>query len=252
MKPIIGITTTPATDVQPYGTFHRQTISDHYVDAVAAAGGLPLLLPSRVEDVEQVLALVDGVLATGGADLDPAIYGDDEVHPTTYGVDARRDAFEIALVNGAIERDIPVFGICRGVQVLNVARGGTLVQDVASQLEAEQGTAHRQQEIGVPSHEPSHEVALDPVGAAAEVFDGDRLMVNSFHHQAVGRVADDLVPVATSPTGLVEAVAGSGDRWVLGVQWHPEMMFRHHPEQLRPFTALVRAATARKLAASRV
>jgi putative glutamine amidotransferase len=251
MKPIIGITSSPTEDVRPWATFKKQAVSDDYIDAVAAAGGVPILLPSLATEVERYLELVDGLLLTGGADFDPARFGDADVHPTTYGIDERRDAFEIDLIRGAVERDIPIFGICRGIQALNVALGGTLVQDIPSQHPVQIGFAHRQNETGHAPHEPSHPVDLTPAGIAADFFTASRLEVNSFHHQAIANLAPDLQSVATAPEGFVEAVCHAGPRWVLGVQWHPEMMFKHHPEHLKPFQALVDAAAARQPALSR-
>jgi putative glutamine amidotransferase len=252
MKPVIGVTCSPMEDVRPWATFPKQAVSDNYLDAVAAAGGVPILLPPRAADVDRVLDLVDGLLLTGGADFDPTRYGDDTLHPQTYGVDARRDEFEIDLIRGAIDRDIPILGICRGIQALNVALGGTLIQDIPDQVPADAGIAHRQYESGHAPHEPSHAVAIEPSGAAAEVFDGPALAVNSFHHQSIADLAPDLRLVATSADGVVEAVCHAGPSWVVGVQWHPEMMFAHHPEHLRPFQGLVAAATARRLRAAAV
>ncbi len=247
MKPVIGVTCSPAEDVRPWATFQKQTVSDNYLDAVAGAGGIPIMLPSRVDDVDRVLDLVDGLLLTGGADFDPACYGDASTHPTTYGVDPRRDAFEIALIRGAIERDIPILGICRGIQALNVALGGTLVQDIPSQDAPQSSIAHRQYESGHAPHEPSHRVDVTPEGVAADVFAMPSLAVNSFHHQAIAALAPALRSVATSPDGFIEAVCHAGPCWVIGVQWHPEMMFAHHSEHLRPFQALVEAAATRRL-----
>ncbi|HEU5430914.1 MAG TPA: gamma-glutamyl-gamma-aminobutyrate hydrolase family protein [Thermomicrobiales bacterium] len=252
MKPVIGITSSPTEDVRPWTTFQKQAVSDDYIDAVVAAGGVPILLPSLAAEVARYLDLVDGLLLTGGADFDPARFGEREVHPTTYGIDERRDAFEIDLIRGAIERDIPVFGICRGIQALNVALGGTLVQDIPSQYPVQMDIAHRQYETGHAPHEPSHPVVLSPSGIADDIFSGARIDVNSFHHQAIATLAPELRSVATAPEGFVEAVCHAGPPWALGVQWHPEMMFKHHPEHLRPFQALVEAAAARRLVSSPV
>ncbi|HEX5499047.1 MAG TPA: gamma-glutamyl-gamma-aminobutyrate hydrolase family protein, partial [Thermomicrobiales bacterium] len=221
MRPVIGITSSPAEDVRPWTTFHKQAVSDDYIDAVVAAGGAPILLPSLVDEVDRYLDLTDGILLTGGADFDPGRFGDASVHPATYGIDERRDTFEIDLIRAAIDRDIPLFGICRGIQALNVALGGTLVQDIPTQYPMQLGITHRQYESGRAPHESSHLVDLTPVGVAADIFPGDRLAVNSFHHQAIAVLASDLRAVATAPEGFVEAVCHAGPRWVFGVQWHP-------------------------------
>ena len=249
MKPVIGITPSPSLDAQPHGEFRRYVLNEAYASAIAAAGGLPVILPPHAETVSQLLDLVDGLLLSGGADLDPVLYGESPAHPATYGVDPVRDRFELDLVAAAVEDDVPVFGICRGIQVLNVALGGSLVQDIPSEVEST--IAHRQQEVGLPADSVGHDVELRDHPVFASLFDGRTLGVNSFHHQSINRVASSLVPVAHASDGVVEAVVRPDSRFVLGLQWHPELMFRRHPEQLRPFAALVAAAAATRLAGAR-
>ena len=146
MPPIIGITPSPIRDQQSHGTFDRYALSVNYVNAVIAAGGMPIILPPQDGDVLPLLDLVDGLLFSGGADIDPASTGMD-VHPTTYHVSPLRDRFEMALMRAALERDMPVLCICRGIQLLNVALGGTLIQHIPDHVETE--LAHRQQELGI-------------------------------------------------------------------------------------------------------
>ncbi len=246
MKPVIGITPSPQLDKLPHGTFRRYVTSAPYVRAVATAGGIPIVLPPQQENTAALLGLIDGLLLTGGADVEPARYGDQDLHDDTYGIDTERDQFEIDLIAGALESGLPIFGICRGIQVLNVALGGTLIQDVASQHPGAADIGHRQHERGLEDSVVGHAVrAHDP--ALLPIFDGDQLGVNSFHHQAIRELAERLVPVAFSPDGLIEAVVMSGDQDVFAVQWHPELMFERDPAHLRPFSRLVGAATARKL-----
>jgi putative glutamine amidotransferase len=249
MKPVIGITPSAQTDSLAHGTFRRYLISQPYVRAVEAAEGIPIVLPPQDEATTALADLIDGLLLSGGADVDPARYSDDTIHAETYGIDAERDRFEIELVNRFLEREKPVFGICRGIQVLNVALGGTLIQDVASEHLGAAAVGHRQHERGLEDSAVGH-----PVSATATellpIFDGGSLGVNSFHHQAIRDLAPGLTAVAHAPDGLIEAVAMPGNPSVFGVQWHPELMFERHPEQLRPFRFFIEAATVRKLSAA--
>jgi len=247
MKPLIGITPAMSLDTLPHGTFERHLLNRAYVDAVVAGGGVPLILPAREDEaqVEDLLEVVDGLLLSGGGDVAPARYGDAAIHPETYGIHPLRDAWEFALVAGAFARDTPILAICRGIQVLNVALGGTLVQDVADQWPA--AVQHRQQELGLDTDEVGHEIAVVAGSLASDVFGTDRVGVNSYHHQAVRDVAPGLVTVSTAPDGVIEAIAAPDRSFVLGVQWHPELMFERHPDQLLPFAAFVEAAAARKL-----
>lgn len=243
-KPIIGITPTPTTSELPHGTFYRFAIADGYTTAVERAGAVPLVIPQQEGNINDILSVVDGLIFSGGGDIDPARYGDGSTHEKTGGIDQGRDDLELDLITAALERDIPILCICRGIQVLNVALGGTLIQDVPDQFSAE--FEHRQQANGIPAHDPGHEVDVVPGTLLASTYGTDSIAVNSFHHQGLKDVAPALRVNATAPDGLVEAVDHPGKRWVLGVQWHPEMMHRHHEEQLKPFQGLVGAAISSK------
>ena len=133
MKPIIGITPSAQLDTLAHGTFLRYCTSAPYVRAVETAGGVPIILPPQRDATANLIAVIDGLILSGGPDVDPKRYGDDYVHPATYGIDPNRDQFEIDLFDAALRLDIPVFGICRGIQVMNVALGGTLIQDVSTE-----------------------------------------------------------------------------------------------------------------------
>ncbi len=246
MRPVIGITPSPQLDEFSHGDFYRFAMSDTYVRAVLAAGGLPVVLPPALGTASDLLDTLDGLLLSGGADVAPERYGDTEIHPDTYGVDPLRDAFELELIAEARQRDTPIFCICRGIQILNVALGGTLIQHVPEQRPSP--TPHRQHEAGIPKDEIAHSIVPASGGLVAEIFGAAPLGVNSFHHQAIRDVAEGLTVEAISDDGLVEAVTLPSQTFVLGVQWHPEMMFERHPEQLAPFRALVSAATAHRLA----
>jgi putative glutamine amidotransferase len=249
MKPIIGITPSAQLETLSHGTFLRYCMSAPYVRAVEAAGGVPLILPPQRDTIGELLAVVDGILLSGGPDVDPARYGDDYVHPATYGIDLERDQFEIDLFDAALNRGIPVFGICRGIQVMNVALGGTLIQDVSTEHPGAAEVGHRQHERGLEDWAVGHEMsAVD--SEPLPIFGNNELGVNSFHHQAIRGLAPDLMPVATSPDGLVEAVVMRANPQVFGVQWHPELMFERDDAHLRPFSRLVEAATKSRLFAS--
>lgn len=240
-KPVIGITPTPAEHTAPHGTFHRFTLADTYTTAVEAAGGIPLIIPPQDGNIDAILDVLDGLIISGGGDIDPARYGDSTVHETTDGLDEGRDNLELALAERAIERDMPMLCICRGIQILNVALGGTLYQDVADQFSDE--LQHRQQENNIPKHDPGHSVSVEPDSLMAQTYGQPTVEVNSFHHQSLKDVAPDLKVSAVAPDGTIEGVEHSGKSWVLGVQWHPEMMYAAHEEHLRPFSALVKASS---------
>jgi putative glutamine amidotransferase len=240
--PVIGITAGLITEEQDYGTVTRHRVSADYSDAVLAAGGLPIILPPQDGATSAILDLVDGLIFSGGADIDPALYGDKDVHPATYDISAERDRFELDLINGAIDRDLPVLCICRGIQVLNVALGGSLVQHIDDQVE--QPLTHRQQEATIPANKPSQQVHLVEGSLTAEVYDSRSIPVNSFHHQSIATPADRVQVEGVTSDGVVEAVSVPGCRFVLGVQWHPEMLFKAVPDQRKPFEALVAAARA--------
>ena len=252
MKPLIGLTPSPSLDKLAHGTFLRYAMSSPYVEAVLAAGGVPLVLPPQADHAGPLLDAIDGLLLSGGGDVEPWRFGESEVHSATYGLSPQRDQFELEMLDEALRRDMPVFCICRGIQVLNVARGGTLIQDIPAQHDGQVKVAHRQQELGFATDDVGHEVALVAGSQFRRFYPDDPLGVNSYHHQAVARLGDGLVAVAQAPDGLVEAVVLPDRAFVVGVQWHPELMFTRHPEQLRLFAGLVEAATAHRLVGATV
>jgi putative glutamine amidotransferase len=211
-----------------------------YVTAVADAGGVPLILSQLMGPSHGARALeaCDGLILTGGEDVDPAHYGEPP-SPALGAVDAERDRFELALFHAARARRMPVLGICRGIQLINVAMGGTLWQDLPSERP------------GTVDHNPNsdrsartHHVRLTPGSRAACALDVDALVPNSFHHQAVKRLAPGLIATGWTDDGVIEAVeTPSGDSWLLAVQWHPEEM---HADVSAPerglFSALVAEA----------
>jgi len=225
-KPLIGIT--PCTRV------------DDYVESVKRAGGEPVVL-SNGDDPNAVLDRVDGLLLTGGLDVDPALYGE-AAHPTTE-IAPERDRFEVPLSQEAVRRDVPLLAICRGVQVLNVAAGGTLVQDIPSAI-----TTELPHSITVPKDTIAHGVRVAEGTALAAALGPasplETCSVNSRHHQAVGTVAREFIVSAVSPDGVIEGIERPGARFCVGVQWHPENFWRTG-EFAGLFDAFVEAAGLR-------
>ena len=195
-----------------------------YVKAVRRAGALPVILPvidpDDRDEIDSILDAVDGVVVTGGCDVEPALYGAD-VAPET----GPRDATEIALCRALVERDLPTLCVCRGIQVLNVALGGTLTQHVPQ---------HSRDDL---YNETVHDVTLAPDSRIAQAIGCESLGVNTLHHQTIDRLGDRARAVAWADDGTVEAIEVEGAPHVLAVQWHPEMM-RHRPEHLALFQQL--------------
>ncbi len=244
MAPIIGITATLKEDVysvaeRPLGKFVRADLD--YVEGVAEAGGVPVVLPpiGDARAAEAVIHSLDGLLLSGGSDLDPGYYGE-EPAPELGLTIPERDAFEMPLLELALRRGLPIFGICRGMQLLNVALGGTLYQDLPSQWG--RGVLKHRQET--PKWQPTHEVEVRGGAYLVEIMDRDVIKVNSYHHQGIKDLAGGLVVSARSSDGLAEAVEARdlSERWLVGVQWHAEAMRGADPGQNSLFEAHVSAA----------
>lgn len=237
--PLIAVTATVRAD----DGARRVRLNAAYPRAIERAGGIPIVVPPllRLAELDRVLDAVDGLLLTGGEDVDPAHYGAAR-HPATEDPSAERDATELALVAAAHRRALPTLAICRGIQLLDVALGGTLVQDIPSER------------TDALAHDPEgardsrvHEVRLEPGSRLAEAIGTTCLTVNSFHHQAVDRIAEGLRATAWSPDGVIEGVEwGGGEWWALGVQWHPEELVDSGEEwERRLFQAFVNRARGR-------
>jgi len=213
MRPVIGITTY-AQDAR-WGVWHLPAalIPLDYVDAVERAGGRAVLIPPSEDGVEETLELLDGVVFSGGADVDPALYGA-EAHPETDEPQARRDRGEMALLQAALERDVPMLAVCRGVQLLNVARGGDLVQHLPEQVGND---VHKQ----IPGTFVEHPVEVKEGSRLASIV-GTSAEVTSHHHQALARLGDGLVETAWAADGTLEGIEEPSKRFTVGVQWHPE------------------------------
>ena len=184
-----------------------------YVHAIEEAGGRPLLVPPSEHGVEETLAALDGILFSGGSDLDPELYSQ-SVHPETNGVRLERDRGELALLTAALERDLPVLAVCRGSQMLNVARGGDLVQHLPEVVGDEK---HKH----TPGVFADHEVDVKPESRVGSLL-GERAPVKSHHHQGFGRVGEGLVETAWAEDGTLEALEDPTKRFAVGVLWHPE------------------------------
>jgi putative glutamine amidotransferase len=227
-RPVIGITS--YAEQARWGVWDAPAalIPMVYVQAVEHAGGRPLLVPPSDEAIEETLDALDGLLLSGGSDLDPALYGAD-AHPETNGIRPDRDRAEIALLHAALERDMPVLAVCRGSQVFNVARGGDLVQHLPDVVGDEK---HKQ----TPGVFADHDVDVKTDTRLGQLL-GDRAPVKSHHHQGYGRLGDGLVESAHAEDGTIEAFEDPSQRFALGVLWHPE-----EGEDFRLFEQLVEEA----------
>ena len=220
-KPVPACTVAVTASIRPDGDTRRVRLTAAYVTALERAGLIPLIVPplSGEDAAASVLDSVSGLVLTGGEDVDPARYGEQR-HEKVRTVNVARDATEAALVEEARARGTPVLAICRGIQILNVALGGTLVQDIPSQC----GTDIDHDEEGARNSR-THEVTIEPDSLIARAVGTEHLSVNSFHHQSVKRVADGMRVTARSPDGVIEGIESTDDDWwVMAVQWHPEEM----------------------------
>lgn len=242
-RPVIGVTVSEIRRKQDVQTVRHgeptqteMTLGLPYMRGVEMAGGLPVALPPlTMENVNSLLDVLHGLLLTGGPDLDPCCYGA-ERHAELGPTDPVVDAFEIELCKHAYRRRMPILGICRGAQVLNVARRGTLHQHVPDLIKG--AVEHRQPEAG---DRTTHEVRVSPDSRLAQTTGGGPVKVNSFHHQAIDRPGLDLRPVAWAEDGLIEAVERKDGHFALGVQWHAETLVAE-AEQLALFERLVEVA----------
>lgn len=244
LQPLIGL---PATKfIRPDNGLDYHYVYSRIVSAVVEAGGIPVMLPTDMpeEATRALYASVDGILFPGGGDVDPEFYGA-ERHPATQTPDVSRDKLELDLVRWAVTDDLPLMGICRGNQVLNVALGGTLVQDIPSEVETEikHDTLNRPEGRTIRVHT----VAVQPDSRLAEILQGTEFKVNSLHHQSVEKPAPGLNVLATSPDGVIEAMEVPNKRFAFSVQWHPEDMYMDDAAMKRLFTAFVDAARERAL-----
>jgi putative glutamine amidotransferase len=253
VRPLIAVTTSevrrsetvsPTPEGEPAS--HEMALGLRYLKALEAAGAIPLVTPPLGPELAlALLERIDGICLSGGPDLDPSAYGADP-NPATGPVESELDDFELALTRGADALGLPILAICRGMQLLNVARGGSLHQHLPELVSGE--IDHRQT---APGAQATHVVQLHDDSHVAQVLRIDRAEVNSFHHQAVDRLGSGLVVAGRAPDGTVEALEATDRDFVLGVQWHAESLTAR-PEQAALFQAFVDAARRRRDGVSRL
>ena len=232
-RPVIGITL-DSEEPGGYSKMPWYAIRKNYCEAVTEAGGVPVLLPHEVEMVPAYLDMIQGLVISGGAfDLDPVLFGAQDRHASVT-LKPGRSAFELALVRGALDRDMPILGICGGLQVLAVVLGGSLIQHIPDEVPG----ALNHEQPG-PHTQTGHEVELRAGSRLAHIAGAARIAVNSTHHQAVKTVGPGCVISATAPDGVVEAIELPGKRFCIGVQWHPE--YHVNPTDTALLRALVEA-----------
>ena len=242
MKPIIGLTTYGYREQQTLSAYydHHYSVPKEYVDSVKRAGGVPLLIPANGDDGEALWPLMDGIIVTGGTDVSPIHYQGEVNNGSVQAVDSERDTTEIEMIRRAIARkDIPVLCICRGMQVLNVALGGTLHAHIPDIRDPD---IHRDVDGGWILHQ----CIVQPGSELIRIMGADQVSTYSGHHQAVDRIGVGLEVAALAPDGIVEALVAQKHPWLIGVQWHPEKSTENDPTQQRLFDELVAAAEMRK------
>lgn len=233
MKPIVGVI--PLWDDEKDSIW----MLPGYMEGISEAGGTPIIFPltDDEEQIKQLMSMVDGVLLTGGQDVSPGMYGESPAFDNVECCSAR-DRMESAVLKLAIEQDKAVLGICRGIQFVNVALGGSLYQDIPAQHPSDEN--HHQ---NAPYNLPSHEVKITKDSPLHDVLGKDTIGVNSCHHQAVKELAPSLHPMAVSNDGLVEAVYMPGKKFFWAVQWHPEFSYRDDGDERKIFEAFVGSMT---------
>lgn len=234
MKPIIGITS--SIDIEE--PVHR--LHDANVQAILRAGGIPLILPNITDEevIKEIVSKIDGLLGSGGYDVSPLIFGE-QPHQKIGTITPLRDQFELLLFQEMLKAEKPIFGICRGMQMLNVAAGGNLYQDIYAQHE-EQLIKHGQD---APRSYGSHFVSVKENTRLHEIVKEKQLVVNSYHHQAVKDVADNFIVSGTAPDGIIEAIESTEHPFAIGVQWHPEHMLDNDQPSVALFDAFIEACT---------
>jgi putative glutamine amidotransferase len=233
-RPVIGITPGYMREN------NKLSLGPGYANGVIKAGGLAVILPLCAEDsiVESILETVDGILFSGGADIDARYFGEENMK---YGgkISPERDSFELLLARKAIARKMPVLGICRGLQLLNIVLGGTLHQDIYANRGQGEILKHWQD---APDWYPVHDIRIKAGSRLHSIYGTEGLSVNSFHHQAIKDAGSGLSIIASSSDGIVEAVEGTDSNFIVAVQWHPEDMWQENPVHLKIFEAFIEAA----------
>ena len=230
-KPVIGITTGYDEDKK------MLYLKEGYYEAIYQSGGLAVAIPFTCdeENLLEHLENYDGILLSGGSDIDPKFYGESNM-PYNGTISPIRDQCELFMAKKIIEANIPLLGICRGIQVMNVAMGGTLFQDIYAQNKESTMFMHTQ---SAPTWYPSHEITMKKDSWVYRSFGKEKGEVNSFHHQAIKDIGKGFEATSHSGDGIIEAIEYTKNRFCVGVQWHPELMWQHNPEFLNLFKAFV-------------
>lgn len=227
MKPIIGILATNCEGTQ-----------ENYIRAIEKAGGCPVVLSGveNINTINPINQILDGIVFTGGTDISPLNY-EEMPYEGLEWIDPTRDKFELDLAKKILsDTDIPILGICRGMQILNVVAGGSLYQDLLNQKATEFN--HSLTNI-FPKDQPSHMVNITGFSKLYDIFQVDKIAVNSFHHQGIKTIGKDFEATMISEDNIIEAIEMKGERFVVGVQWHPEMLLEKHPKYLKLFTSFI-------------
>jgi len=245
MRPVIGITCgLTASKIGGNSPYFSQynIISCDYAQAIEHSGGVPMFLPhtESLELADDYLSSIDGILLSGGGDIDPLVFGE-EPHPQIGNVDVVRDRMELSLLEKALNQDIPILGICRGIQMLAVASGGNICQDIASE-KTDSKVCHSQKGAGWYA---SHTIEIQPDTMLHNIFETTTDRVNSFHHQAVNEVGRNFVVAARAKDGVIEAIESSTHRFAIGVQFHSELMWKRHPPTQKLFAHFVKVCQSR-------
>ena len=230
LAPKIGITC--SEDVKEGKTF----LTNYYPRCIQRSGGIPWLIPSIEKNINGYLSGLDGLILSGGVDVDPLYFGEEPIIGMGE-ITPGRDNFEIKLTQAAIILDIPILAICRGVQVLNIAMKGSIYQDILTQVP---GVYKHMQ--NAPKWYPTHTIHIASGSILEDIFKAETAKVNSFHHQAVNDLADGILAIAGTADGIVEAITMPDKKFVLGVQWHPECMAEKFKEQQQIFNEFVKAS----------
>jgi putative glutamine amidotransferase len=238
-SPVIGITGYADRSVRPpnIATF---ALARTYVRAVTMGGGTPVIVPPHLEgsSLRGAFDGIDGLILSGGGDIHPSSFGEADCG-LLWRIDRKRDQAELSLARWALSEGLPVLAICRGIQTLNVAAGGTLIQDIPTQIP---NALTHSCIAGHPLPDIAHPVTVDPLSRLANLIGAGDLGVNSAHHQAVKAVGDELVAVARAPDGVIEGLESPAHPFCIGVQWHPEVMVESSPPMRCLFQGLIQAA----------
>lgn len=247
-RPVIGIPMQSLAAV-PGERQAMWALGQRYVEVLARHGAVPWLIPALVDDpgaIRSIFDRLDGLLLAGGSDIHPGQYGE-SIRPECGPIDPNRDTVEIDLVRRSVEANRPAFGICRGLQLMNVARGGTLYQDIAAQVPAALKHDYTARQGHLDRTGSPHDVAVKAGTRLASILGTNGFPVNSIHHQAVKDLGAGLVATAYAPDGVVEALELPSHPFFLGVQWHPEDLLESQPSMAALFDAFVGAAASREV-----